>query len=403
MKKSLMVSIALALMVGGRASTNAQPHAKHSDADIVASAQAAYIFGYPLVSMYVTKRVSTNVVTPSHGRAPLNQVGNLFKYPTAAFRDVVAPNVNTLYSSAWLDLSKEPIVVHMPDTQGRYYVMETLDFWTNVMASPGKRTTGTGAQDIAFIGPDWKGQMPSGITLNYRSPTNTIWVLNRIQTNGPKDYGVVNALQRQITTTPLSAFGKPHTWPPNEMDPSIDTKTAVRTQVNKMTGDEFFTAMARAMMENRPVAEDSTIVRRMATIGLRPGSEFKMDPAQAVDVRAGATKGLDEIVKASKTGGRVENGWMSLTICGQYGTKYLTRAVVALIGLGCNLLEDAFYPTTWWIRKGRPSTAPTATSFASRLVKSRRSRPFGQSPCTTKTFFSSRTRSIAERSARGTI
>jgi hypothetical protein len=95
----------------------------------------------------------------------------------AAYKDVVAPNVNTLYSSIWLDLTTGPIVVHLPDTHGRYYVMEILDVWTNVIGAPGKRTTGTAAQDIAIVGPTWKGQMPAGTTTIVRSPTSNVWVI----------------------------------------------------------------------------------------------------------------------------------------------------------------------------------------------------------------------------------
>ena len=194
---------------------SAQQPAPKTDPDWLAVAKEAYIYGYPLVTMFMTERVETNVASPQkNGRAPLNQFGSLFEYPTAAFKDVVAPNVNTLYSAAWLDLSKEPIIVHMPETQGRYYVMEILDFWTNVIASPGQRTTGTKAQTIALVGPVWKGELPAGIGHVYRSPTNTVWIINRIQANGAKDYPAVNAIQRAMRTTPLRKYGKAFIWGP---------------------------------------------------------------------------------------------------------------------------------------------------------------------------------------------
>ncbi len=315
------------------------------DPDIASIATDAYVFGYPLVSMDLSRRVMTNVPTPGQGRAPIDQVAALYAYPTAAYKDVVAPNVNTLYNSIWLDLSKGPIVVHMPDTHGRYYVMEILDAWTNVISAPGKRTTGTAAQDILVAGPGWAGTAPSGITTTVKSPTNMVWVINRIQANGPRDYPIVNPLQQAITTKPLASYGKSFAWPGGTIDPSVDMRTAVLTQVNRMSGAEFFTAMARAMKANPPAAADAEIVARMARIGLRHG-EFKLDPAQAAAIEAGANAGLAKIQSSVASVSRVNNGWASIGDCGQYGTKYLMRAVVAFKGLGCNLPDDALYPMT---------------------------------------------------------
>ena len=242
----------------------------------------------------------------SSGRAPLNQFGSLLAYPTAAFKDVVAPNVNTLYTAGWFDVSKEPMIIHMPDTKDRYYVMQILDAWTNVIGSPGKRTTGTAEQDIAIVGPGWHGQLPRGIEHTFISPTSNVWIINRIQANGPHDYPAVNALQRQITATPLSSFGKPYTPPPGTVDPKIDSKTPPKKQVNAMSADEFFTALARQLMVNQPFAADSAVIRQMASIGIVPGQEFSMktkDAATAKDIRSGARMGLEAIEKHIQTHG----------------------------------------------------------------------------------------------------
>ena len=134
----------------------------------------------------LTKRVQTNVAAPEpNAHAPLNQFGNMTKYPTAADKDVVRLNVDTLYSFAFLDLSKEPMVLSVPDTNGRYYLMPLIDAWTNVFASPGKRTTGTKAANFVITGPDWTGELPKGMT-EYKSPTNTVLVAGRTQANGPE-------------------------------------------------------------------------------------------------------------------------------------------------------------------------------------------------------------------------
>ena len=103
----------------------------------------AYVYGYPLITMEMTRRVMTNVAAPKGFHSPMGQFANARTYPTAEFRDVTAPNADTLYSAAWLDVGKEPWVLSLPNEEGRYFLIPILDGWTNVFAVPGKRTTGT--------------------------------------------------------------------------------------------------------------------------------------------------------------------------------------------------------------------------------------------------------------------
>ena len=181
----------------------------------------AYIYGYPLVTMEMTRRVMTNVAqcrrTP---RAPMGQIIKVRSYPDASFRDVTAPNADTLYTTAWIDVGKEPWVLSIPDMKGRYFLFPMLDGWTNVFSRcRATRTTGTGAQTYAITGPGWKGTLPAGIK-EYKSPTNIVWILGRIYCTGtPEDYAAVHALQDQVRLVPLSAYGKPYTPPPGKVDP----------------------------------------------------------------------------------------------------------------------------------------------------------------------------------------
>ena len=102
----------------------------------------AYVFGYPLILMDASRRVMTAVSKPAAGKAPVNQIGHLREFPDYTFTDVVSPNADTLYSASWIDLTKEPMVLSVPAAGKRYYLMQLLDAWTNVLASPGTRTTG---------------------------------------------------------------------------------------------------------------------------------------------------------------------------------------------------------------------------------------------------------------------
>jgi hypothetical protein len=196
------VLVSAALLVSSRSalaqSSSSQPRCNTS-ATCLAIGVGAYIYGYPLVMMGLTEQVTTNVpnATTALGRAPINQFASGTGLPTARYTDVVLPNVNTLYSSAWLDLSQEPIILHLPQITRRFFLMETLDAWTNVKPhSPGTRS-GTHEGNDAYVGPHWKGTLPPGITRVYQMPTNMVWIIGRTYTDGTQaDINtVVNSIQ----------------------------------------------------------------------------------------------------------------------------------------------------------------------------------------------------------------
>ena len=139
----------------------------------------AYIYAYPLVTMEMTRRVMTNVDKPSGSKAPMGQFARLRSYPAVDDHSVTAPNADTLYTLVWLDVSKEPWILSIPDMKDRFFLFPMLDGWTNVFQDPGKRTTGTKAQKYAITGPGWSGTLPAGVT-EYKAPTNMVWILGRI-------------------------------------------------------------------------------------------------------------------------------------------------------------------------------------------------------------------------------
>ena len=324
------------------------------EAEARALAVEGYVYAYPLVTMEMTRRVMTNVAGPEGTRAPMGQFVRARTYPDASFRDVTAPNADTLYTTTWLDVSKEPWILSLPDMKGRYFLFPMLDGWTNVFQVPGKRTTGTKAQKYAITGPGWSGTLPPGVT-EYKSPTGMVWVLGRIYSTGtPADYKAVHALQDQVSVVPLSAYGKPYKPEPGKVDPAIDMKTAVREQVNAMDAAAYFKLFAELLKTNPPAAEDAPMVAKLAKIGVVPGQDFdasKLEPAVAKGL-AGAPKPAQELIigwlKAGIAAGdlKLENGWLFTTKTGLYGTSYLQRALITAIGLGANRPQDAVYPTS---------------------------------------------------------
>ena len=308
----------------------------------------AYIYGYPLVTMEFTRRVMTNVAAAGAAKAPMGQIIKMREYPNASFRDVTAPNADTLYTTAWIDVGAEPWVFSIPDLKGRYALFPMLDGWTEVFQVPGKRTTGTGAQTYAITGPGWSGTLSPDVK-EYKAPTNLVWLLGRIYCTGtPEDYKAVHEIQDACKLVPLSAWGKPYTPPAGKVDPSIDMKTAVRDQVNRLDAKEYFTLLAQLMKTNPPPAADAPALARFAKIGLVAGQDFDASKLDADFVKRIPQVAFDRIMLQFKVSNHVErmNGWNFFTRTGIYGTDYLNRAFVTAIGLGANRMQDAVYPTS---------------------------------------------------------
>jgi hypothetical protein len=309
----------------------------------------AYVFGYPLVTMEMTRRVLTNVAAPTGARgAPMGQLTSLREYPDASFRAVTAPNADTLYTTGFFDVGREPYVLSIPDMKGRYFLMPMLDGWTTVFQVPGTRTTGTGAQTYAITGPGWRGTLPAGVT-EYRSRTNIVWLLGRVYCTGtPEDYAAVHALQDQIRLVPLSAYGRPYTPPAGATDPAVDTRTAVRDQVNRMDARAYFTLLAQLMKANPPSPADAPALAKFARIGLVPGQDFDAGKLNADFAGRIPQIGFDRIMLQYRVNPAMKdvNGWGYTTRTGVYGTDYLMRALVTAIGLGANRPQDAVYPVS---------------------------------------------------------
>jgi hypothetical protein len=175
----------------------------------------AYVYGYPIVIMDVTRQVLTAAPAPNAEgtAAPINQLAKMPHYVTPAVKQVVRISLNSLWTTGWVDLEQEPIVLSVPDTRERYYVFSLMNMWTNVFGSAGKRTTGTAPGNFLIVGPNWHGTAPADIKQTYRSSTRYAWILGQTQANGPDDFAAVNALQAHYKLTPLSAWGKPYTPP----------------------------------------------------------------------------------------------------------------------------------------------------------------------------------------------
>ena len=312
-------------------------------------ASDAYVFGYPLVTMEMTRRIITNVEAPKGTRGPMGTLIKLREYPDASFRDVTAPNADTLYTTAFFDVGSEPWVLEQPDMGERYFLLPMLSGWTNVFAVPGSRTTGGAKKIFLITGPGWSGTVPDGMA-EVKSPTALVWLLGRIYCTGtPEDYAAVHALQDAFKLQPLSSWGTDYTPPAGKVDPALDMKTPVRDQVNALSATDFFTLLASLMKTNPPAAADAPALARFARIGLTPGQDFdKSVLTHHMDARipkASVERIMLHFLDSDGDMKRV-NGWNYTVNAGTYGTDYLQRALVTAIGLGANRPQDAIYPTS---------------------------------------------------------
>ena len=321
-------------------------------------ANEGYLFLYPLVTMDVTRRLAVSVPPGAKpGLGPANTFSHHREYPGGDFKDVVRPNYDTLYSIAFLDMTEGPVVVSVPDAGDRYYMVPMLDMWTDVFAVVGTRTTGNGAGDYAVVPPGWDGDLPDGVT-RIDSPTPVVWIVGRTQTNGPSDYESVHEFQDGLSVTPLSSWPGPAPDVEFEPDPSFDLETPPIDQIHSMDGAEFFTYAGQLMSEHSPHLVDQPMVARLARLGIEAGKPLQFD-SLADDVRAALNSApkamLEKMRQVIPTLNPVVNGWSFATSgMGVYGTDYLFRAVITMVGLGANLVEDAVYPLLLHDSNGDP-------------------------------------------------
>jgi hypothetical protein len=330
-----MVRLLLAaLVVVGLAAVALYQKAEH----IVLGAEG-YLFGYPLVIMDVTRASSASVIGPE------NQLNRARQFPDATFKEVVRPNVDTLYTSAFIDTRQGPWVFEMPANTSRYDVMPFMDAWTHVFAAPGTRSTGTAGGRFLLVGPAWQGTVPAGLTL-LRSPTAMVWLIGRTQTNGASDYPVVHRLQDALAlrTEADWAQGKPEPQPRSK--PSRELAAPPVAQVQAMSAQVFFTRLAMLMVDNPASSADGPMLAKLDRIGVKPGQALNWTVMERWGVALGRWIADWKVRQELGRPRERVNGWVTPPmVLGNYGTAYNTRAAVAMVGLGANLPADAMYPS----------------------------------------------------------
>jgi hypothetical protein len=364
----LVTAVVTTLFALHTISASAEQEKKMTESEAHSIGLQAYLYFYPLVTMDLTRKQMTNV-EPAPGvlGGPMNTFVNVPAFPPADLKVVVRPNFDTLYSSVWLDLTKEPVIVSVPDTHGRYYLIPMLDMWTDVFASPGWRTTGTKAANFIVVPPGWRPDLKRRLIEEFKLPKDTqridaptpyVWIIGRTKTDGPKDYEAVHKIQAGFKATPLSRFGKAPEPEHVKIDPSIDMTTPPKTLAAKMPAGKYFAYAAELLKLHPPHITDEPIIAVMKRIGIEPGKSFDLDRA-APAVKKALEAVPEEAQKLMQwklpSLARVANGWaMNTDTMGVYGNYYLKRAIIAQQALGANPPEDAIYPLNLGDEAGKP-------------------------------------------------
>ncbi len=317
-----------------------------------------YVYGFPMVLTDATRQVET-------AETPPNAFRHSDTLPDASTPGAINPNVDFLYSQAWLDLSDEPVILSVPDTKGRYYLVSILDAWTNVANSLGARTTGNEARQFALVGPKWKGTLPEGVT-EIRSPTELAWLFGRTAVNDKADLKAAARFQDQITVKTLSEHRKPAKRGKKKKDAAAPEKpaavsiasTAPREAAANMTAAAFFTRFAELLAENPPAKDDAPMLEKIKQLGVEAGKPFdlaKRDELSIRSVEQGVMAARKAILSAAGGSGSadIQHGWRVDRALGRWGTEYGRRAVAAYQGIGVNAPEDAIFLSTYLDSGGR--------------------------------------------------
>ncbi|WP_174184004.1 DUF1254 domain-containing protein [Nocardia barduliensis] len=308
--------------------------------DAVTIAKDAYVFGYPLVLMDVT-RVTAEATTP------VNRFQHATSLPTPAQREVVRLDRDTLRSTAWLDLTSEPMVLQVPAIgRGRFWLAQVLDAWTNNVHNPSSRrpqaVSATPPYTYVVTGPGWSGVLPEGLT-PLPVPTPTVWLIVRIQVDGGNDLEAARSVQQQLRLVPLSAWRAGAQPPMPDAPPTRESAQSPPERVAEMDPRVFFDRMCALLSVNPAAPEDTPAMRRFATIGIRPGGAVEGIPDTDLVTAVETAQQQMPVYLGARTVN--ENGWLIDPDVGRYGVNYMLRAVIARVALGASLAENAFYPT----------------------------------------------------------
>lgn len=303
----------------------------------------AYVYLYPLVLMDAMRRQMTNVASAGEivGRAPPNVFAQVPHLQAPGCRDIARASPGALHSSAWLDVSREPVIVSVPDAGDGYYLLPMFDMWSDLVAVPGTRTSGNWPADYAVVGPGWHGELPARVR-RIDAPTPYLWVVGHVQ----QGCRCSDDFRSGMTVTPLSHRGGARGRPDDarrRARPDLDS-SAPAVELDAMAAEEFFTRGAELMSLHPPHVHDHAVLQRIERVGIVPGEPFesgRLPNAVSGALPAAVARSRFDLHRRWNRLGRERNGWrVHAGSMGAWGTDYLKRAAVARFSPGAVMPED---------------------------------------------------------------
>ncbi len=322
-----------------------------SAAQASALGQQAYLYGFPLLEFLRVRSTQTSVRCPDRqGDAPVNSFSNANSFANPSERTIVAPNVDTLYSIAHLDLGSGPVVLSHPSMGSRYFVFQLLDPYTNVIGYIGSRTTGSRAGRFAITWTKHQGPTFAGVRVIH-SAYRQVWVIGRTLAGDRNDQRRALELMRQYTLTPPEG---PRHFP-------VGCKSGAPRVAASPSGLAFLDALGQALKANPPPRRDRPLLTQLAIVGIGAGlrpqaAGLPVATLDALSASVTATaKALPSLVRRTVISQAATHGGWNVPAAniGNYGTDYLYRAGVAEAGLGANTPAEAVYPTAYTDSSGR--------------------------------------------------
>lgn len=305
----------------------------------------AYIYLYPLVVMEATRQ-QLRATRPTRPDQSSELFSHQMNTATDKWRSVARPNIDTLFSSAWADLSAGPVLLTIPPAENRYHMFQLLDFWTDVFAVPGSRSNGQDGVVIKIVGPNWPhaSSTSDGEDFVLRCPTSTMWVLGRTAAESGDDLANAREFVRRCSLVPLGTPG--FDGEANDIDPDLRGTPPV-SYVDKLSGMTYFETADMLLRREGIHGSDGSVSMRLAALGLGGHVPFVFAD-QSPEVRDSLTRAVPAAIttirRAQNTASRAVNGWVYSTgDIGTWGNNYVRRAFVARIGIAANPAEDAVY------------------------------------------------------------
>ena len=342
-KKGLLLALSLAMIGVSSLSGFVGAETLVPDAGIWDLIRQAYIFSFPLMLMDATKAVSTNTVEPSNGKAPVNQWMHAKNLAGAKFRQVVTPNVDTLYSQIFFDLSEEPLVLHKPAAD-RYLMYQIMDAWSDTVAVLGTGGDGQDEHTYLLTGPSFTGAVPENM-VQVKIPTAIGWLLGRTICYGPDDLENIYAIQDQMEAKQLSLYQNGGELPEGTYDAANDG-VPVR-MVFAMEPQAYFNRFNQLLADNPVYPADEALLESFAPLGIGPGLTFDASVLgeNAAEQWKTMLDRLSDDLTESAGHFMVQNG--SFRFWGdpisRFGTEYDYRCLVAIAGFGANPVDVAVY------------------------------------------------------------